>query len=96
MGKILAWECVHLSDLLPEQLCSSGASQIVVIPEHLWDTNLHKKSQIPDIATWVKVFCTYLLDISTDSPEALPELITSCSLQNTANSLGTPHGYSMM
>lgn len=87
MGKILAWECVDLSDLLPEQLCSdpslgsSGASQIVVIPEHLWDTNRHKKKcQIPDIATWVKVFCTYLLVISTDSPEALPELITSCSL----------------
>jgi hypothetical protein len=42
------------------------------------DPPLHrrKKRQIADIATWVQVFSSYMLVLSTKYPEALPELIS--------------------
>ena len=78
---ILAGEYIDLSDLLPEQLRintpshSSSTKEVVIIPESSWDTRRWKKRQITDIATWVEVFSTYILVLSTQFPEYLPELV---------------------
>ena len=78
---ILAGEYIDLSDLLPEQLRintpshSSSTKEVVIIPESSWDTRRRKKRQITDIATWVEVFSTYILVLSTQFPEYWPELV---------------------
>ena len=80
LDSILAWEYIDLADLLPEQLSAitpdTGRDQIVVLPESSWDTRRRKKRQIPDLATWVEVFTTYLLVLSSRFPETLRDLIS--------------------
>ena len=80
LDSILAWEYIDLADLLPEQLTAStpyaSSNQIIVLPESSWDTRRRKKRQIPDLATWVEVFTTYLLALSSRFPEMLRDLIT--------------------
>ena len=49
---------------------------MVVVPESSWDTRRRKKRQIFDIATWVEVFSTYTLVLSSRFPESLPNLVS--------------------
>lgn len=77
-SKILAWEYIDLSDLLPEQLrrsVTATAASIVLLQESAYETNHRKKRQIPDIATWVQVYSTYMLVLASKFPDSLPELI---------------------
>lgn len=80
LDSILAWEYIDLADLLPEQLGASTpdarCDQIVVLPESSWDTRRRKRRQIPDLVTWVEVFTTYLLVLSSRFPETLRDLIS--------------------
>jgi hypothetical protein len=79
--KIISWKYIDLGELLPEhlQLASTGtavSSSVVILPESSYNTHRRKKRQIADIATWVQVFSSYMLVLSTKYPEALPELIS--------------------
>lgn len=46
-----------------------------MVPEPSRDTGRRKKCQIFDIATWVKVFSTYTLVLSSCFPEVVPNLM---------------------
>lgn len=76
----MAREYIDLSSLLPEQLHSADSlsgttSNIVILPESTYETHKRKKRQIPDIATWVQVFSTYMLALAPHFPDQLTELI---------------------
>ena len=79
--KILAWEYTDLSELLPDQLraydspASNQDAKIVLLPQQTWETQRRKRRQIIDIASWIHVYSTYMLIISSRFPEALPDLI---------------------
>ena len=79
--KILAWEYTDLSELLPDQLhsfdspTSSQDAKVVLLPQQTWETQRRKRRQIIDIMSWIQVYSTYMLVISSRFPEALPDLI---------------------
>ena len=79
--KILAWEYTDLSELLPDQLraydspASNQDAKIVLLPQQTWETQRRKRRRIIDIASWIHVYSTYMLIISSRFPEALPDLI---------------------
>ena len=78
LQKIINWEYIDLSELLPEQLnqsITSITSTVVILPESTYNTQCRQKNQIQNIASWVQVFSTYMLALSTKFPESLPELI---------------------
>ncbi len=78
---ILTWQYTDLSELLPDQLRSTSSnlpasdSQLILIPQRNWETQKKKKRQIDDITTWVQLFSTYMLVLSSKYPHLLPELI---------------------
>ena len=80
LDAILSWEYVDLADLLPDQFhistTSNLSNQVVVLPESSWDMRRRKKCQISDIATWVEVYSTYILVLSTVFPEDLLNLVS--------------------
>ena len=70
------------SMLLPDQLQSLSSSvnsvneaSIVVLPSATWETQRRKRRQIPDIATWVQLFSTYMLILAQRYPNSLTDLI---------------------
>ena len=76
--KIISREYFDLADLLPDQLLASpgpSTSTLVILPESAYSTHRRKKRQIPDIATWVQVYSTYMLVLGSAFPNHLPELI---------------------
>ncbi len=78
LDTILSWQYTDLSELLPDQLRSSSSTtdpQIVLFPQRSWESQKKRKRQIIDIATWVQLYSTYILILSSRHPQALPELI---------------------
>ncbi len=72
---ILSWQ---YTDLLPDQLRSNSSTtdpQIVLFPQRSWESQKKRKRQIIDIATWVQLYSTYTLILSSRHPQVLPELI---------------------
>ncbi len=51
---------------------SFAPAQIFLFPQRSWEK---RKRQIIDIATWVQLYSTYILILSSRHPQALPELI---------------------
>ena len=67
-----------MADLLPDQILSSpgpSSSTLVILPESAYATHRRKKRQIPDIATWVQVYSTYMLVLGSAFPDQLPDFI---------------------
>ena len=82
VSKILRWEYTDPSMLLPDQLQSLSSSansvneaSIVVLPSATWETQRRERRQIPDIATWVQLFSTYMLILAQRYPNSLTDLI---------------------
>ncbi len=79
---ILTWQYTDLSELLPDQLRSSATntpsidSHLILVPQRTWESQKKRKRQIADIATWVQLYSTYMLILSSKHPQALPELIS--------------------
>ena len=48
----------------------------MVFLESSWETGRRRKRQITDIATWVEVYATYVLVLSSQFPETLPDLVS--------------------
>ena len=71
-----------MADLLPEQFSTASSphpnsnNQVVVFLESSWETRRQRKCQITDMATWVKVYATYVLVLSSQFPETLPDLVS--------------------
>ena len=78
MQKIVSRDYFDLDDLLPEQLLSTTSpnnNTVVILPESAYATQRRKKRHIPDIATWVQVYSTYMLVLGSAFPDQLLELI---------------------
>ena len=76
--RILSRDYFDLADLLPDQLQpapSAPTTSLVILPESSYATQRRKRRQIPDIATWVQVYSTYILVLASSFPEQLTELI---------------------
>ena len=48
---------------------------MVVIPEATFATQRRKRRSIPDIATWIEVYSTYMLVLGSAYPSQFPELV---------------------
>ncbi len=79
LQRILAREYIDLGSLLPEQLRTAEAtaqsSNVVILPESSYEVHKRKRRQIPDIATWVQVYSTYVLILISKYPDQVTELI---------------------
>lgn len=84
ISRITSRTYFDLSLLLPDQLqsaafqaqSSANETNLVVLPSATWETQRRKKRQIPDIATWVQLFCTYTLILASKHPDSFPDLVS--------------------